>query len=166
MASLSTQGAEVFNRKVANLARLCKRFTLAQDAFPGPLCLFDILGRILLWAGKEDGAIIAFERQITKHDTEPNHGNARCDGCEKELNFTTKRFVCKACKDVDLCYICHEDYKIDGLLVTSARERCQAHLFLAVPGADWSLLEPGSVSRDGMSVSSWLEQLSSISPQL
>lgn len=88
---------------------------------------------MLIWARREDNAVVAFIHQFRLAESKPEYGGTICDGCEKQLNAGMNRFVCKACMDIDLCDECHENYEIDGLLLHEAQENCQAHPFLAVP---------------------------------
>jgi tetratricopeptide (TPR) repeat protein len=112
---------------LVGLTDLCDRFGAVRPS------LFGLLGRVLIWARREDDAIVAFIHQFRLAKSKPEYGGTICDSCGKQLNAGMSRFVCKACMDIDLCDECHENYEIDGLLLREARENCQAHPFLAVP---------------------------------
>ena len=111
---------------LVTVANFCEKF--------GAVCpsLFSILGRMLIWAGQDDDAVSAFLNQYRLEGSKPDQSSTICDDCKKRLKAGIKRFVCKACVDVDLCDECHENYDIDGILRESA-ENCQAHIFLAIP---------------------------------
>jgi hypothetical protein len=110
------------------LANLCEKFGAVWPSF------FSILGRILIWAGQDNDAVIAFQHQFRLAESRPEQGGTVCDSCGKELSTGMERFVCKACIDIDLCNKCYTDYEIDRRISRESAENCQMHLFLVVPG--------------------------------
>lgn len=124
--------ADEFESKIRSLARLCEKFGVIAPY------LFGFLGRVLIWDGQDDNAVIALEQQI-----DPSYGGTICDGCGKSLSLKSKLFVCKVCLDIDLCIECHENYKIEGKFVKTFSENCQAHGFIAVPRENWAKLDHG-----------------------
>ena len=121
---------------LVGLTDLCDRFGAVRPS------LFGLLGRVLIWARREDDAVVAFIHQFRLVESKPEYGGIICDGCGKQLNAGMNRFVCKACMDIDLCNECYENYEIDGLLLHEAQENCQAHPFLAVPREEKRILVP------------------------
>lgn len=124
---VNSKEVEDLSDTLAGLTDLCDRFGAVRPS------LFGLLGRVLIWARREDDAVVAFIHQFRLAKSKPEYGGTMCDGCRKQLNAGMNRFVCKACMDIDLCDECHENYEIDELLLREAQENCQAHPFLAVP---------------------------------
>jgi hypothetical protein len=120
------------------IANFCEKF---GSVWPG---FISVLGRMLIWAGRDDDAVSAFQNQSQLAESKPlDQGGTMCDGCGRWLSAGIERFVCRACLDVDICDKCYKNYKIDGILPNSA-ENYQAHLFLAVPGEEKGTLDSGS----------------------
>ena len=86
-------------------SQFTRRLSKGYRCFRGPLCkiptssLFGHLGRVLIWARRDDDAIITLQQVATI-----------CDGCGVDLNSTIERFVCRSGKDFDLCRFCYERY--------------------------------------------------------
>jgi hypothetical protein len=80
---------------------LCYRFPTDNTSLLGKI------GRVLLWAGDDENAQLAFQHQIIKVESIWSHGDTVCDSCEQPLTSDTKRLVCKACANVDLCEACY-----------------------------------------------------------
>ncbi|KAF2467865.1 uncharacterized protein BDR25DRAFT_358134, partial [Lindgomyces ingoldianus] len=112
---------------ITSLSNLCEKFNAVWPSF------LSLLGRVLIWTGKEDDAVIAFQHQFRVAESNLEQGGTVCDGCNRPLHAGMQRFVCKACIDVDLCGVCYEEYEIDGRVSRETAENCQAHPFLAVP---------------------------------
>ncbi|KAF2175262.1 TPR-like protein [Zopfia rhizophila CBS 207.26] len=142
-----------FCKDIVSLSYLCDKYVVARRLLLG------YLGRVLIWAGEGTNALIAFEQQIRTFNGMFYHGNTVCDDCACYLTIATKRFVCKACKDVDLCEKCYRDYQLDGHLVDKILDACSHHSFFAVPRAEWFTLAPRTVSLSGTSASVWLQEL-------
>jgi hypothetical protein len=89
------------------------------------------LGRVMLWAGHEHEAVVAFQEQSQTSTS------LFCDGCQSRLSSATKRFVCKTCKNIDLCVGCYEAYGKRGFLPNSGEgEPCRSHRFIVIPVDD------------------------------
>ena len=131
----SSHKAEDLSDVIVGLTNLCDKFGMVWPF------LFSFLGRVLVWAGREEHAVVAFMQQLRLIELKPEHSSPICDSCGKQLNAGMKRFVCKACMDIDLCGECFENYEIDGLLLHVSPEICQAHPFLAVPGEETRVSE-------------------------
>lgn len=113
-----------------------------------------LCGRVLLWAGDNENAQLAFQNQIMKTGDVWSHGNTLCDSCEEQLTLSTKRFVCMACSDVDFCEACYREY--DVLDTTEeATTGCTGHQFLVVPQPDPYLTKPSNDQR----LSAWMIQM-------
>jgi hypothetical protein len=110
------------------LIHLCQRF-------PINTALFGTVGHVLLWARDDENAQLAFQLQVTKVESIWSHGGTVCDYCERSLTFDTKRLVCKACADVDLCEACYQQYEILDSAETAIPD-CTGHQFLAVQQPD------------------------------
>ena len=132
--------ADEFGSKIKSLAHLCKRFGVLSP------CLFGFLGRVLIWDGQAENAIIALEQQMN-----PECGGIICDGCRKLLGLSNKLFVCEVCLDINLCIECHDNYKRQGVLVKKFSESCQGHEFIAIPRENWVKPGDGIISFKGMS---------------
>ena len=113
---------------------------------------------MLLLRGDHQGAVITFEQQIIGGQQGLFHGNVICDGCDKQIQLPSIRYVCQSCEDVDLCPACHRDYKLEGRLGNNTPS-CQDHDFLAVPRNDWSTLPSGAVLDDGTGIEEWMDRL-------
>jgi hypothetical protein len=111
------------------LISLCYRFLIDNTSLIGNV------GRVLLWAGDNENAQLAFQHQVIKVDSIWSHGYTVCDSCEQSLTFDTKRLVCKACADVDLCEACYREYEIQDP-ADSVMVDCTGHQFLAVQQPD------------------------------
>ncbi len=145
--------AKEFGSKMLGLIHLCKRFGITSPMF---CLLLGRLGRALIWEGQDNDAVIAFEQQISL-----DHDGIVCDGCQKRMDLTNKRFVCKVCLDVDLCNECHESYEREGVVAKNSGEKCQYHAFITVPRENWTKLDRGIISPDGMPLERWLENIES-----
>ncbi|KAF2465569.1 uncharacterized protein BDR25DRAFT_360508, partial [Lindgomyces ingoldianus] len=110
---------------VSALTNLCKKFGTVWPSF------LSLLGRMLIWTGKDDDAVIAFQHQFRLAESEPEQGGTVCDGCSRQLYAGMQRFVCKTCIDIDLCDDCYADYEKEG---RETAENCQAHTFLTHGG--------------------------------
>jgi hypothetical protein len=127
---VNSNEVEDLSDTLVGLTDLCDRFGAVWPS------LFGLLGHVLIWARREDDAVVAFIHQFRLTESRPEYGGTICDGCGKQLNAGMNRFVCKACMDIDFCDECHNNYEIDGLLLHEAQKNCQAHPFLAVPGEE------------------------------
>jgi len=99
---------------MAALEDLCAKYPAS--------CAPSILGRVLIWAGRDGDAIVALQRQLAA---------SYCDDCGVDLTSATGRFVCRTCKDCDLCRACYGTYVEKGLILSESS--CQGHRFLPVP---------------------------------
>jgi hypothetical protein len=130
------------------IIHLCCRYPLSN------ISLLGVVGRVLLWTGDRENARLAFQNQITKTGDVWSHGYTLCDTCEEPLTMSTKRFVCMACSDVDLCKACYREY--DVLDTTKeATTGCTDHRFLAVPQPDPSPTK----SLNDQILSAWMSQM-------
>ncbi|KAK3616779.1 hypothetical protein LTR22_026953 [Elasticomyces elasticus] len=116
---------------VPKLLKSYKRFPRCD------ISLFGEVGRILIWAGDDENARIAFQQQINEYNGIWRHGDAYCGACNQTLSLVTKRFVRKACKDGDLCEACYRDYEVLDI-TEGAMAGCSDHQFLAVPQPECS----------------------------
>jgi tetratricopeptide (TPR) repeat protein len=130
-------------RSLPKLVSLCHRFSIENKSF------FGKVGRVLLWAGDDDNAQLAFQVQVTKVESIWSHG-AVCDYCERSLTFDTKRLVCKACADVDLCEACYRKYETLNPAEFAVTD-CTGHEFLAVQQPDCWQADSEERSRTWMS---------------
>ncbi|KAF1828166.1 hypothetical protein BDW02DRAFT_271599 [Decorospora gaudefroyi] len=115
---------------------------------------FAHIGRLLLHAGEDSEAMIAFEQGILSH-----HGNptviheAVCEMCGI-APIQDRRHVCRVCTDIDLCEACYESY-VNGKCVRN----CGEHDFLGVPSQTWKTLQSPHVNEAGETLEDWIERL-------
>jgi ZZ type zinc finger protein len=131
---------------MVKLIDLCIRFPLCRPTLLAYLC--KIFGR----NGWDDLSATASSYAVFR--SLPSY-NAYCDGCERDLNISTGRFICKSCKDLDLCSSCFKKYELDGL--KDVLKSCQDHHFL-------ELSEIGlenNPSQTQLLVEEWLQKLTS-----
>ncbi|KAH8706958.1 hypothetical protein GQ44DRAFT_777616 [Phaeosphaeriaceae sp. PMI808] len=122
-------GRAQYNKHIViAVANLCEEMGIVWPFF------FSILGRMLVWAGRDDDAVLAFQHQSCLIESKPEQGGTICDGCNNWLHAGMARFVCRACVEIDLCEGCYKEYEMDGFIPRGSAENCQAHPFLAVPG--------------------------------
>ena len=130
------------------IIHLCSRYPLTNTSLLG------VVGRVLLCTGDRENARLAFQNQIMKTGDVWSHGYTLCDSCEERLTMSTKRFVCMACSDVDLCKACYREYDVLGT-TEEATTGCTDHRFLAVPQPDPSPKK----SSDDQTLSVWMSQM-------
>lgn len=121
---------------------------------------FDSLGKQFVFAGDDEDAIFAYQRQITwfqdKGKRIPIHDLVACDSCGTDSGMQSSRYVCRICVDIDLCDKCHENFTRG---IYSGRT-CRMHKFLCVLLPAMSEEEQGaatSVNKD--QVDTWLADL-------
>jgi hypothetical protein len=109
-----------------------------------------VLARALLLLGDEENAAVALEMNISE--------------CTKKVDvfcFTCSRsthghiFVCKTCRDFDMCADCHEEVLGGG----GRSPMCEHDNFLKVPRPCWQDLPLDVVSLEGTTVDQWLAGL-------
>jgi Zinc finger, ZZ type len=96
----NSESRDTAREDLTRMIRLCLVFPTSR------IIIFGIIGRMFIWAGQDTDAAIAFEQQIFHSSGINYHGNTICDGCANQLTLETKRFLCKACPDTDLCERC------------------------------------------------------------
>jgi tetratricopeptide (TPR) repeat protein len=147
----SSQARTAYIREMRSRLRLIRSVTVGQHKSPKhflPMLIFlcyrfpydntpllGTIGRVLLWVGDNENAQLAFQNQVINVESIRSHGDTVCDSCEQSLTFDTKRLVCKACADVDLCEACYQEYEILDP-AESAMADCTGHQFLAVRQPD------------------------------
>ncbi|KAH8693322.1 hypothetical protein GQ44DRAFT_159935 [Phaeosphaeriaceae sp. PMI808] len=150
-ANLVNPSRQYKEHTIVAVTNLCKEMGAVWPTF------FSLLGRILIWAEQDDGAVLAFQHQFCLAESKPEQGSTVCDGCDIRLYAGMTRLVCKACVDVDLCEECYKEYEIDGFVSRGSAENCQGHPFLAVPG-EKGKLHAGTSSPD-VSLTQWLTSI-------
>lgn len=120
--------------------------------------LAEHIGHMLLWVGRLQDAVVAFEQQISRSHKGVLHSKIVCDGCDHPIRLPSIRFICVSCNDIDLCSTCRQDYERKGRLDRKL-PICRNHAFLAVPRDIWSTLPSGVVSADGTTAEDWMNRL-------
>ena len=118
------------------------------------------LGRCLLQLRDLEEARTVFEYRTRETHLGLTH-SAQCDSC-KESYISGSRFVCWACRNIDLCSDCMAKYPTE-----TPNPRCSDHDFLEVPGPYWNdLKEQNSkhpkrpfVNMRGETLGEWLKRL-------
>ena len=90
--------------------------------------IFGWLGRALLWNSDELNAQIAFQQEVDFQHGVLVYPGIQCDGCNLPLTCSMKRFVCKRCRDVDICGQCFKRREADTKVVPT----CSDHSFLEI----------------------------------
>jgi hypothetical protein len=90
--------------------------------------LYGHLGRLLLKRPDELNARIAFWHEVWLVDNVKMFANITCDGCRLPISCAMRRFVCKTCKDGDVCGACFQQHEEGSQIVST----CIGHSFLEV----------------------------------
>lgn len=67
---------------------------------------FRHLGRVLVWINDDFNAKLTLQQSVTQEKGVWTH-NALCGICDSDLGGASNCYVCKLCKDVDLCQDCY-----------------------------------------------------------
>jgi hypothetical protein len=129
---------------VIKLINLCIQFPLCQPTLLANIC------KIFAWKDWDDLSLTASSYAV--RGSLPLY-DAFCDGCERDLGTSTGRFVCKSCKDINLCSTCFKIYEVDGM--KAGMKTCQDHHFLKLSKIGLK----GRANEVGLSVEQWLQEL-------
>ena len=142
--------AERQMKRQTTILRGLRHFRNSQ--YEKPDYIFDIFGRLLLFAGNVEDARFVFlrgaylEKQYLKHDIV-------CTLC-RNSTITKARFVCQKCPLVDLCQSCMEKYR-SGIRVPG----CRGHDFICVPGEDGEISAEEFAQIQETPLDNWFETL-------
>ena len=131
------------NRILVECISICRQYPSCSSIVYGNL------GRILMWNGKDDDAVAAFQHQIAQAHT------VVCDGCDRSVSRETGRLICKSCLDVDLCRDCYAKYEVDEVTI----DGCQDHAFLESNREVGASDLDGAMPMTGAALAAWFDGL-------
>ena len=136
-----------------SMNRLDKLLELITEQRNLPPSVFGHLGRLLLRRTDDPNAQMAFCYQIAKDGSFMGNTQLWCNGCRCLLSIVTRRWICRSCRDVDLCRSCFSKEQNGTLGLVN----CLDHQFYGVVVDRIALPVTGSVDEDKRL--SWLQAL-------
>ncbi|KAF2795650.1 hypothetical protein K505DRAFT_359991 [Melanomma pulvis-pyrius CBS 109.77] len=135
------EGADQALRYILDIITLSQRVT----GIPKSVC--EKLVRMCLWVGMEDDAVEAERLYFAvvddeggkcmncglvhrKGEHEEKVRGVTCDGCKIVFTEEVKRWICRDCRDVDICGECYKGKEAD---VKPFSTTCRHHAFFGVP---------------------------------
>lgn len=115
---------------------------------------------MLIKHSDELNAEIAFQQALGHENGVMVFKNIQCDGCDLPITCAMKRFVCKDCRDGDLCGECLTKHE-SGVRVVPT---CSHHSFLEIASETSPKSEPDSLEEE-LSRTSWLQDLMKSYPE-